>query len=367
MIRFIPILLLIFLISCEKESYSIEYIDGIKVIHNNFPKDKNLQILLTPKVKIIYENITSFDLDRDNNIYILDGKKSKIFHYDYDGNLINSFGAKGHGPGEFNSASQIFCDDKYIYISSSIEKSISLFKKDGSFYEEIIINSDIPNTFDKINDNKFICFYNDVMIGEKKSSQKVSLKIVDKSFNEIRKIVKLNKEIKTKLLLSSNKPNLLDIKYAFNSKNIFYAINDKDKYLINVSDYDGKDEMEISKNFAKISLINNERNRSKKENGIKFLNAPEMNGKVKQENHTQYKDALNQIYCDKYDNLWVDCNVRDDKENIHIFDVFKNGIYINRVNTDIDKKNAIYLKEDKLIEHNSKEQVITIYEYDLKV
>lgn len=99
----------------------IETENGIKVVHN--PKDP-ISPLDAPTLTsdltlgqesdgpraVVFRNLLPYgcvDTDAAGNIYVLDSGADTIFKFDARGGLLKSFGRKGQGPGEFQSANSM--------------------------------------------------------------------------------------------------------------------------------------------------------------------------------------------------------------------------------------------------------------------
>ncbi|MDH5706622.1 MAG: 6-bladed beta-propeller [Candidatus Aminicenantes bacterium] len=112
----IPLSLYLFaiLISCGKQKAewkgTIEEVDGVTAVKN--PKKPmygeavfSLEEDLTLEKKegseeYLFERVRNIDVDKNDNIYVLDYKAVQIRIFDKNGELIRTFGSKGQGPGE---------------------------------------------------------------------------------------------------------------------------------------------------------------------------------------------------------------------------------------------------------------------------
>ena len=79
-------------------------------------------------------NPQSLQVDRQNNLYILDGDACKVWIYSEKGELIRSFGQKGQGPGELLEPTSLgLLSDGRLAIADSGRRQISLFDVEGRF------------------------------------------------------------------------------------------------------------------------------------------------------------------------------------------------------------------------------------------
>ena len=125
----------------------IETENGIKVVHN--PKDP-ISPLDAPTLTsdltlgqesdgpraVVFRNLLPYgcvDTDAAGNIYVLDSGADTIFKFDARGGLLKSFGRKGQGPGEFQSANsmRIMPDGRIAVVDVLTRKRLE-FSPDGA-------------------------------------------------------------------------------------------------------------------------------------------------------------------------------------------------------------------------------------------
>ncbi|MXX59361.1 MAG: 6-bladed beta-propeller, partial [Rhodothermaceae bacterium] len=56
---------------------------------------------------ILFGNISSFDVDSQGRVFVLDAQSQEIHVFDSDGAHIRTVGGRGTGPGEFENASAV--------------------------------------------------------------------------------------------------------------------------------------------------------------------------------------------------------------------------------------------------------------------
>lgn len=84
----------------------------------------------------------SMTIDSKGNLFIIDGMKRKLLKFDKKLKYICSFGKKGQGPGEFNSAYTISTDrEDNIYITDNMNKIIK-YSNSGKLINEKRFSSD---------------------------------------------------------------------------------------------------------------------------------------------------------------------------------------------------------------------------------
>lgn len=150
-------LLIIFfsITSCGPQQAKIEKIaeDGVEVVINHLepyrlegePSSFELETVLTIDMErkdIVEEGMGSageFDIDGEGNIYIVAFKNTKNFVYRFNkkGDLLNSFGRYGQGPGEIEwpFLDRVFYDGR-IALTDFMRK-YKVFDKEGRLVQEI--------------------------------------------------------------------------------------------------------------------------------------------------------------------------------------------------------------------------------------
>ncbi|MFX0139535.1 MAG: SBBP repeat-containing protein [Candidatus Hodarchaeota archaeon] len=136
----------LFFISCQKEkdSYKVENINGVRVIHNLSPKwgDKpKVELKFVTKIGGTEVNDESyifyrpFDLvqDKFGNKYILSWDNFRIRKFDSKWKYLSSFGREGQGPGYILNPSGLAIDSQSnIYVIESRNRRIQKINTDGT-------------------------------------------------------------------------------------------------------------------------------------------------------------------------------------------------------------------------------------------
>lgn len=87
----------------------------------------------------IFGSINDVEVDSSGNIYILDGKMTRIVKFDRDGKFVLKFGKKGQGPGEFGFPECMVLDsERKIYVISS--RKVLVFDEDGKYLQSFPYN-----------------------------------------------------------------------------------------------------------------------------------------------------------------------------------------------------------------------------------
>ena len=137
----IVLLLIVFSMSIFGDEFTSEDIQKFKKICESAP---------------LYEYgvvwVTDLCLDHEGSVYILDANNKKIVKLSPELKFMKSFGKKGQGPGEFNSAYKLSADRSgNIYLVENMVKVIK-FSGSGEFLKESRISGFTSVSFGKVID-----------------------------------------------------------------------------------------------------------------------------------------------------------------------------------------------------------------------
>ena len=79
-----------------------------------------------------FSSLEGFDIDEDENIFILSAKDAAVFVYDRSGMFMRKFGRRGQGPGELLTPAAISIRADRVMISD-LARKISFFSLSGDF------------------------------------------------------------------------------------------------------------------------------------------------------------------------------------------------------------------------------------------
>ncbi|MDJ0836751.1 MAG: hypothetical protein QNK37_09550 [Acidobacteriota bacterium] len=82
----------------------------------------------------IYEPLRRYEIAMapDGSLYLLHFRNKKVLHYSPDGKLLNSFGKKGNGPGEFQFPFYLSLLDGKVYVNDVSQRAHHIFDLKGN-------------------------------------------------------------------------------------------------------------------------------------------------------------------------------------------------------------------------------------------
>ena len=330
MLRYLIILsAFIFTVSCSKEkNYSITEISGKSVYQNkNIPSNEKLEVKFEKLFEINndslkYPNDTGvnfplyFQADKSGEIFIFDNTDYRIKKYDNEGKFLLAFGAKGQGPGEYLTPSEIFLLENAVLVNDFRQKSLVVYDRKGKFVEKKLINK----TFTSIapsSENRYLCssMYSDNF--ENKFSMITVLGIYDQSFN-------LVSEIKKSIYPIIENEVFNPVNYFFCStihKNrIFLSTSGTNDYAIEIFDMEGNNIEKIVKNYFRHEMTHEDFTRERNFlNSFSSIDVSE--GIIKHKNAISGIVSLNDQYL-----LVSTPKDTNDPEGIK-YDIFKDNIF----------------------------------------
>ncbi|HEY3918640.1 MAG TPA: peptidyl-alpha-hydroxyglycine alpha-amidating lyase family protein [Stellaceae bacterium] len=109
-----------------------------------------------PAVDNLFRQPTDVAFDSHDNAYISDGYiNSRVAKIDKDGFWLKTWGGRGAGPGQFNTAHGIGVDAQdHIYVADRSNRRIQVFDTNGNFLRQITIDVSVPPDAYEILGNK---------------------------------------------------------------------------------------------------------------------------------------------------------------------------------------------------------------------
>ena len=366
------------IVNCAKKedvkTYEQYEENGVKITKNNgIPADSTLELNLK-KVFTINNQVDSITKlmtpvsiieDKDQNIYVLDFKERDIKKFNNLGEFQKTIGREGQGPGEFHYPAIMFINNDTLTVYNNGSRKISKFNLDGKFYYEKAINGlGITDSRQSPNGKNLIYHYT----GHKMGKINYDLIVVD--------LVKM-KKVSTLDSLRFTMEEFMAGKFYPADEEVPYCIGNEMIYLSDGTDYqykfigydlEGNKNEEVKKPYRKVRYKDTEKDEyiSKKASTIRKnkddVKAPE------------FKKAIHAIHVDKYGRVLVIPIIdhKIDEEGVYI-DIFKDGIFLNRVDYYSDDKNVsgvlwetsgeVYFAGTRMYFVNSEDMSIDVYDY----
>ncbi|MFC1499812.1 NHL repeat-containing protein [Candidatus Zixiibacteriota bacterium] len=146
----VVILLLLLNPSCGSDTYTVEYVHDVEIIHNHSPVWGE-----TPQVRLefirrigdvdgedeqyLFAQPRQVEVDRDDNYYVLDRDLIRIQKYDHEWNYLMSIGNLGQGPGEFRDPLSFVIDRRSsLYVMDYLNNRIQMFDLSGNYLRTIM-------------------------------------------------------------------------------------------------------------------------------------------------------------------------------------------------------------------------------------
>ncbi|MBN1970234.1 MAG: 6-bladed beta-propeller [Candidatus Delongbacteria bacterium] len=341
-------------------------------LNNDIPYDVNY----FPKIDSCFmiQNIWFYDsnvgpehffaIDSLGRIFVYNYKDNFIYNFDGKGTFLKKIGGNGYGPGELNNVNSIHIQNDKLRTFMIDQKKVNIYNLDGEFLHSKTIDNlmeKTPNWFDKgefkiyefsitpLGHDKYLRFFN----GWNKYYYAEDISIITED-----KTIKLDSRQKE---FSMDKGALELLRNSINNQKLCIAENSKEKYKINIFDFDGRKLLEINKAYRK----------------KKYPKAVKLAAKIANPNFDvsiiKYMQAIEDVKIDKYDRIWVKPFMNEfDPTSINVYDFFdKNGRYLNKIDigviSNIKLETSIFFKDDKLMiigkSNEKKESAIFVFDY----
>ena len=354
------ILAVCIILSCSQNNSSVKENNGVNYFYNN----KRLNLIETDTVRLnkITEikavnnlNLNSdfnypadIDFDSKDNLYILDYKKSSIKKFNLNGEFICSFGSKGNGPGEFIQGKSVSLLNDTVFVSDPNHKKAILFSTDGLYLNTIHFDCLAPEDIVKLSEG-----FCGTITGNINSDNKLYYVKDLWYFNSKLKKANLITGLKIEINLSKFiNPLATKIKFC-TTDNLIYVSTRYEDYHIEVFDKYGNLKSVIKKPFIKVKASD------------EFIDKTEKKYRLKNENKLhrfkagfKYLRTIENIYCDKYDRIWVKTATND--KSSALFDIFENNIYTKKIYFPY-KYERLYFLNNKIVTFN--DDKFEIYTY----
>lgn len=356
------------LFSCtkEKKTYTVENVNGVEIYKNSSePAEPNLKVepklLLDLKFSEVEHegnnlgiSVRNVTLDRFGNVYNLDRQQQKIFKFDSKGKYLKTIGQKGTGPGEFQFETKHFeiIKDTLIVSIPFVWKHIR-FDLDGNFISDKFYpdTNEFPDMFWRA--GRFFCAMSYIPradVGRAAYFIKLNL------FNDQLKYVNTFDQIEVNYALRKldlNNPEYLV--FASSADSLIYVPKKSyNEYQIDVFNFQGDKIQTIKMSHRAIKYSNEELAQIRKDVGPDY----QIIGK--------FKNSIEDIKIDKYNRIWVKRAKTTEEslnDTIKIYDLFKDGIYLNSVTLPLAIWADIDFDQGKMIVTDFNNNSTRIYDY----
>ncbi len=364
--KFLAIIVILFVFySCTKNelTFKVSEENGIRITQNTgVPADSTFNIELREVAFIendtetypekSFKQASCMDFDDNGNLFVLDRKLFKVFKYDQKGKFLISFGAHGHGPGEFINPGTVICRNDTLFVTDFQGYKINKFDTNGDFIgsKQCQDMAHFPFTPSKFAENY-------ITSGSSKNSVSedgivhtiIETSLYNNRFDFIKDIYVIKSE--QPALEEDFDPSEKGIKAAASDTNVYVYVHSKIHYKLDVYDTNGNKIREIKKYYTRIQ--------NPKEIQKKY---EEIWAKRGRKYKSEFRNSIYNLYTDKYNRLWVSCPSRKKEEGSN-FDIFENDKFINRVKLKIDNDYIPFFVGDKIVGVNYNINTIKIYEY----
>ncbi|MBN2789293.1 MAG: hypothetical protein JXR69_03815 [Candidatus Delongbacteria bacterium] len=362
---------LLLVLSCSVEpNYTVKEINGVKHYYN---KAKGTEVVNIDPVKLFeidgtdpslpdsssgFEAVTKIITDYNENIYVLDKEKAVIKKYNNSGKFDKLIGNKGKNVEHFfNPTEMALMYDTLVVYDENPRRFIRYLTNGTYISAQILMSTNTPQYMTSDGKTNLASFQ--------------SVKYVDKSdslrymnndiciLSDRFKVTKVIKEIKYAI----EDPDFfipdMFTTYFQKDGNFYIANNESDSYSIEVKNSRGNMQYVIEKEYEKLPYNSYEVGQMNE-----FISR--IGGSPVDTTKTYYKKAVNMIYVDKYDRIWAlpSLNRTAENETTHYVDLFKDGVFLNRIILDVvGRDESFLLSGNRLYVTNDVTKKISVYEY----
>jgi len=305
---------------------------------------------------LIY-NGTRFD--EKGNVFVFDEKSGSIRIFDKSGSFLTAVSGIGLGPDEIENLTTFYTQKDTIFV---IDNRIKLkrFKLTGELISNTRLNNDVislPFT---------VCVLNDTLLAVNLNTFKRTQETVEIS----KELALFDKNLKDKKTIYSYKTNINNIQksvfeepvFTFDRSYIYQSTKSKSEYKIKVFSYDGQPVKIIHQNYSKTKYTVAEMDYFRQ----KYKDDPDFNL------YYDYRIAVNDLFTDKYGNIWVQRNSGLTGESIEItFDILKEENIITKLKMKLhggldEHKETEFFINDRfyIVDHTN--NLIEVYDYKIE-
>jgi len=348
----------------QKSKASVEVIDGVEFVHNTetplypdktvtFIEDLSISgedtdgniILFNPRLSLVDEN---------ENIYISESKDHVIKVFGPNGKYIKTIGAKGSGPGEFQTMPYLAITKKgELVVNDGTARRTSFFDSSGQFLKSFQWKTYYDGPIILIKSASYIT--RETVYSQDRRYSWLYVKEIDFEGKQIRNYGDFTKG-EPLIIRHSDKSAtyaippvaLVSIFTGDPYKELFYhCLNNK--YVIEVYDTSGKLFRKIDRPYEPVPFTQKdaEEYRSRYKTSGEVIKKAIENMKM-----PKAKSIVVRMYVDDKSNLWIRTNEKKEEEDkiLTVFDIFNpDGHYYARIWTEftslVFKKGKMYMMD----------------------
>jgi sugar lactone lactonase YvrE len=141
---------LLLVISAVASAQQVEMVDGVRVVHNkkgsewgNGPKlsielVRTIGDVDTKDENLAFNSPGDLVVDKNGNIYILDGGNQRVQVFGEDGRYVRTIGRRGQGPGEFSDPNSLDIDrEGRLHVLDKRQRRIQVFATNGEVLKSV--------------------------------------------------------------------------------------------------------------------------------------------------------------------------------------------------------------------------------------
>lgn len=343
--------------ACKKQRSgwkgTIEEVDGVIIVKNPkkpmygedvFSLEEDLTLGKKEKSEgYLFERVRNIDIDKNDNIYVLDSRAVQIRIFDKNGELISTFGSEGQGPGEMqNPLFMQITRKEEVMVFDPLTRRLLFFSMEGKYLRQTstakIVNPMHPIKFDSKGELTALIVPPPPMGG-------IELKKFDSNLDLLMMISKEEKDdsyLRREIRAMEPSLNCAIIQ----NDNIVWGYSKK--YEFHVLNPEGKLIRKITKDYEPVNVTEEDQERYRQ----RLSRVPNFGYKVIFPNHFP---AFSDMSVDEKGRIFLRTYERvKNKENFFYFDVFDTeGKYIAKVPIFVSlnrpfvwKKNKLYIIEE---------------------
>ena len=216
--------------------------------------DKTLEI---GKKDLMFASIASVCEDSDSNLYVLDRMEHTVFKFSPEGKLIQTFGQKGQGPGDFQNPHLLAYTPQGRLVVADEMYNLTFLNEKGDFVERIHLDGRLAVSY--IGEDRFYGWIwgqdnqSQVMVDSQNNALKSFFQVPLRAFS-----VSAPDETGRLVLFNFSRGEFApSLQFAHSGR--YSAVGIEDRYDILILDEKGETTSQIHRNIQPESLSKNEK------------------------------------------------------------------------------------------------------------